>query len=184
MRKLIVSTWITLDGVFDANNMQQWFIPFDSIERQEYIKEGILSADALLLGRVTYEMLAPYWSALKNNEMGVAAKLNSVPKFVVSSTLNKADWNNTSIIKDNLAEEVSRLKQQPGNEIQIEGSGTLVHSLMDTGLIDEYRLLIHPVIVGSGKRFFKDGAPFAKLELVENKKFGSGVTRLRYIVAK
>jgi dihydrofolate reductase len=184
MRRLIVSAWMTLDGVFDANNMHQWFIPFDSVERQEYIKEGILSADALLLGRVTYEMLAPYWSALKNNEMGVAGKLNSVPKFVVSSALKNAEWNNSSIIRGNLAEAVGRMKKEPGNEIQIEGSGTLVRSLMETGLIDEYRLLIHPVIMGAGKRFFGDGAAIGKLELVENRKLSLGVVLLRYAVKK
>jgi dihydrofolate reductase len=90
MRKIVVSAWVTLDGVFDADTMEQWFNPYDSNERQAYIKAGILACDAILLGRVTYEMLAPYWSALKNNEMGVADKLNSVPKYVVSSTLKKS----------------------------------------------------------------------------------------------
>lgn len=184
MRKLIVSTWVSLDGVFDADNMNQWFIPFDNVERQQYIQDGILSADALLLGRVTYEMLAPYWSALKNNEMGVAAKLNSVAKYVVSSTLKKAEWNNSTIIDGDLAEAVGKLKQQPGREIQIEGSATLVSSLMETGLIDEYRLLVHPVIMGSGKRFFKDGAQLAKLALAESKTFSSGVAMLRYLSVK
>ena len=89
MRKLIVSAWITLDGVFDADTMNEWFIPYDSVERQNYIREGVLAADLILLGRTTYEMLAPYWSSLKNNEMGIAAKLNSVPKAVVSSKLKK-----------------------------------------------------------------------------------------------
>ncbi len=181
MRKLIVSTWVSLDGVFDATNMNEWFIPFDNEERQEYIRDGILSADALLLGRVTYEMLAPYWSAMKNNEMGVAAKLNSVAKYIASSTLKKAEWNNSTIIAGNLVEEVRKLKQEPGREIQIEGSATLVHSLIGTGLIDEYRLLVHPVIMGSGKRMFQDGAAMAKLELAEVKKFSTGVVLFRYL---
>src|SRR5260370_9523004 len=99
MRKLIVSAWITLDGVFDAGNMNQWYNPYDSGERQESIRSGILAADALLFGRKTYEMLAPYWSSLKNNEMGAAAKLNSLPKFVVSSTLQLAEWNTSKTIK-------------------------------------------------------------------------------------
>src|SRR5258708_2312646 len=184
MRKLIVSAWITLDGVFDAGNMNQWYNPYDSGERQESIRSGILAADALLFGRKTYEMLAPYWSSLKNNEMGVAAKLNSVPKFVVSSTLEKAEWNNSTIIKENIAEEITRLKQLPGQEIQIEGSATLVQSLMTTVLIDEYRFLVHPVIMGSGQRFFRDGMHSKGLKLVKTKAFDSGVILLCYQSAK
>ncbi|HWK03522.1 MAG TPA: dihydrofolate reductase family protein [Puia sp.] len=180
MRKLIVSAWTTLDGVFDAGNMNQWYTPYDSVERQEYIRSGILAADAILFGRKTYEMLAPYWSSLKNNEMGVAAKLNSVPKFVVSSTLGKAEWNNSTIIKGNVVEEITRLKQLPGQEIQIEGSATLVESLMEAGLIDEYRFLVHPVIMGSGQRFFRDGMHSGGLRLVKTQAFDSGVILLCY----
>ena len=124
MRKLIVSAWMTLDGVFDAGSMDQWFNPYDSAGRQEYIRDGILEANAQLYGRTTYEMLAPYWSAMKNNEMGVAAKLNSEPKYVVSSTLRKAEWNLSTIIKENVVEEIRKLKEQPGREIQIVGSAT------------------------------------------------------------
>jgi dihydrofolate reductase len=184
MSKLIVSTWMTLDGIFDADSMNQWFSPYDSEERQEYIRDGILSADAILFGRTTYEMLAPYWSSLKNNEMGIAAKLNSVAKFVVSSTLEKAEWNNSTIIKGKVAEEITRLKQLPGEEIQIEGSATLVHSLAETDLIDEYRFLVHPVIIGSGKRFFKDGMHTNGLRLVKTKTFDRGVVLLCYQPAR
>ena len=91
MRKLIVSEWVTLDGVFDADTMEQWFIPYHSDERGNYIKEGTVACDTILYGRTTFEMLAPYWSSFKNNEMGIADKLNSVPKFVVSSNLKKAE---------------------------------------------------------------------------------------------
>src|SRR6266567_4387146 len=175
MRKLVVSAWVTLDGVFDADTMDQWFNLYDSEERQEYIREGILASGALLLGRTTYEMLAPYWSSMKNNEMGVAAKLNSAPKYVVSSTLKRAEWNNSTIIKDNVVEEITMLKQQPGHEIQIEGSATLVQSLMETDLIDEYRFLVHPIIMGSGKRFFKDGMVTTRLKLVSTKTYPLGV---------
>jgi dihydrofolate reductase len=184
MRKIVVSAWVTLDGVFDADIMDQWFIPYDSQARQEYIREGILACDAILLGRVTYEMLAPYWSSLKKNEMGIADKLNSLPKYVVSSTLKKAKWNNSTIIKENIVEEISRLKQQPGTEIQIEGSATLVQSLMEANLIDEYRFLVHPVIMGSRKRFFKDGMHTAGLKLVKTQTLDSGVILLCYEAAK
>ena len=179
MRNLVVSTWMSLDGVFDADSMDRWFNPYDTPERQEYIQESIMACSAILFGRKTYEMLAPYWSSLHHNEMGIAAKLNSAPKYVVSSTLKKAEWENSSIIKENITQEITRLKNQPGGEIQIEGSAALVQSLMTAGLIDEYRFLVHPVIVGSGKRFFKEGIA-APLQLVEAKPFSSGVVLLRY----
>jgi dihydrofolate reductase len=180
MRKLIVSAWISLDGVFDAETMPEWYSPFDSEQRQEYIRDGILAADAILFGRKTYEMLAPYWSSLKNNEMGVAAKLNSVPKFVVSSTLKEAAWAHSTIIKEQVVDAITRLKEQPGQEIQIEGSATLVASLVQANLIDEYRFLVHPVIAGRGKRFFRDGMHTGRLQLVKSKTLAKGVLLLCY----
>jgi dihydrofolate reductase len=176
--------WMTLDGVFDAGTMDQWFLPYHSDGRGEYIKEQILACDIYLLGRTTYEMLAPYWSSLKNNEMGVAAKLNSVAKYVVSTKLEKADWNNTTVINKNVVEEITRLKQQPGGDILIAGSATLVQSLMEADLIDEYRLLVHPVIMAGGKHFFKDGIPVAKLKLVKTQTLDNGVMLLCYEAAK
>jgi dihydrofolate reductase len=184
MRKLIVSAWVTVDGVFDADTMDKWFIPYDSNDRQEYIREGIQASDAILLGRTTYEMLAPYWSSLKYNEMGIADNLNSLPKYVVSSTLKEATWNNSTIIKEKVVEEITRLKQQPGQEIQIEGSATLVQSLMEADLIDEYRFLVHPVLMGSGKRFFKDGMHTTGMKLVKTQTLDSGVILLCYQPAK
>ena len=167
MRKLIVSEWMSLDGVFDADTMAQWFMPFDSEERRKYIINTMLACDAILLGRTTYEMLAAYWSPLKKNEDGLADKINSVHKYVVSSKLKKADWNNSTIIKEEVVEEIARLKRQPGHEIHIEGSATLVQSLMEAELIDEYRFLVHPIIMGSGKRFFKDGMQTKGLKIVK-----------------
>lgn len=179
MRKLIVSTWMTLDGVFDAESMGQWFNPYDSPARQAYIRDGILAADAILFGRKTYEMLAPYWSSMKNNEMGVATKLNSVEKYVVSTTLKTAAWENSTIIGGNMEQEIISLKQRPGKEIQIEGSAVLVQSLAAAGLIDEYRFLVHPVIMGSGKRFFGDGM-HAGLQLISSQQLDNGVMLLCY----
>ncbi len=180
MRKLIVSAWMSLDGVFDADTMPEWFFPYDCVGRQEYIKEGVMGYDVLLLGRKTYEMLAAYWSPLKNNEAGVADKLNSAPKFVVSSSLQKAEWNDSTIIKENIVEEITRLKQEPGREIQIIGSATLVHSLADTGLIDGYRFLIHPIVAGNGRRFFKDGMRTNGMKLVKTQTLDLGVVALCY----
>lgn len=183
MRKLIASAWITLDGIFDADTMGQWFMPYDSTERQDHIREELLASDAVLLGRTTYEMLAPYWSQMKNNEMGIAGKLNSVPKFVVSTSLKKAGWNNTTIVGGDVMAEIKRLKQQPGQQILVEGSATLVQSLSEAGLVDEYRFLVQPFIMGEGKRFFKDGM-HQGLKLVSSQALASGVLALCYEAAK
>jgi dihydrofolate reductase len=180
MRRIIVSEWVSLDGVFDDRSMGEWYLPFHTKERGEYIKEGILACDAILLGRTTYEMLYPYWSSLKNNEMGVADKLNNAPKFVVSASMKNAEWNNSTIIKENLIEEITRLKSQEGQGILIMGSATLIQSLMEADLIDEFRFLIHPVIMGSGKRFFKDGMHTKTLQLINKQTLGQGVELLCY----
>ena len=175
LRKLVVSEWVTLDGVFDADSMKEWFEPYDSPDRQEYIKENVLTSDAFLVGRVTYEMLAAYWPNQKNNEMGVADRLNSAPKYVVSSTLKKAEWNNSTIINEDVVEEITKLKQQSGQDILVFGSAKLVQSLMEADLVDEYRFLVHPIIMGRGKRFFRDEMVATKLKLVKTKTLNSGV---------
>ena len=108
MRKLVVSEWMTLDGVFDGDTMDKWFIPYHSKERAAYITRVTEACDAMLYGRTTYEFLAPHWSAEKNDDNGPAAKLNSVRKYVVSSTLKKAAWNNSTIIKDNVGKQSPR----------------------------------------------------------------------------
>jgi len=175
MRKLIVSEWMTLDGVFDGDTMKEWFMPFDSDDRRAYIVKTMDACGAILFGRTTYEMLAPYWSPLKNNEDGLADKINSVPKYVVSATLQKAGWNNSTIIKGDILTTITTLKKQPGDEIHIEGSATLVQLLMRANLIDEYRFLIHPVITGSGKRFFKDGMKTPGLKIIKTETMDKGV---------
>jgi dihydrofolate reductase len=175
LRMLVVSEWVTVDGVFDADSMKEWFEPYESHDRQEYIKENVLTSDAFLVGRVTYEMLAAYWPNQKNNEMGVADRLNSAPKYVVSSTLKKAEWNNSTIINEDVVAEITKLKQQPGQDILVFGSATLLQSLMEADLVDEYRFLVHPIIMGSGKRFFRDEMVATKLKLVKTKTLNSGV---------
>jgi dihydrofolate reductase len=125
-------------------------------------------------------MLAPYWSAQRNNEMGVAARLNSLPKYVVSSSLERADWTNSTLINDNITEALAELKQQPGQDMLIMGSASLVHSLVAADLIDEYRFLLQPIIAGTGKRFFKDGMQSSRLTLVSSKTFDLGVILLCY----
>lgn len=180
MRKLIASEWVTLDGVFDADTMPQWFEPYETDARNEYVKETILACDAMLVGRVTYEMLAAYWPNQKNNEFGIADKVNNVRKYVVSSTLKKAEWGPATIIKDNAVQEITKLKQQPGQYILVSGSAALVQTLMRADLIDEYRFLVHPIVMGNGKRWFKDGMAMARLKLAQTKALGLGVTLLCY----
>ncbi len=180
MRKIIVLERITLDGVFDAASMGEWDFPYDSEARMAVIAAGIHASDAYLLGRTTFEMLAPGWSALKNNEYGVADKLNSMKKYVVSSSLEKAEWNNSTIIRGNAIEEIGKLKRQPGQSILVHGSAKLVQGLLAADLVDELQLLIHPFVWGRGKKLFRDGAQAAKLEPIEAKVLDLGVVLMRY----
>src|SRR6266496_6774806 len=180
MRKIVVSEGLTLDGVFDAETMGQWAAPSYSDERDEIVRGIVLASDTLLLGRTTYDIQAYYWPNQKEDKYGIANHKNSMPKYVVTSTPLQAQWNNTTIIKNNVVEEIAKLKQQPGKDILIEGSATLVKSLAQAGLIDEYKLMVHPVIAGNGKRFFKDGMELTKLKLVESKLLNLGVVALCY----
>ena len=186
MRKIIVHEWMTLDGVYDADTMPQWFAPYDSEDRQAWIEHGILSADAFLLGRVTYEMLMGYWPNVTDRaskEIEVAERLNGAPKYVGSTTLKAGKWNNSTIFAGDLVKQVSALKRESGQDILILGSGTLVQSLVDAHLIDEYRFLVHPILAGTGKRAFSDGMASAKLKLVETKELSLGVISLLYSAA-
>ena len=178
MRKVIVSEFLSLGGIMEAP--EKWQFPYVSDDVAEEIRAEIHAAEVSLLGKATYEIFAAYWPFQTNNEFGIADKLNSERKFVVSSTLEKAEWNNSTIISGNVAEEVSMLKQQPGGDIRVVGSATLVQSLMQAGLIDEYRLMVHPLVLGRGKRLFNEGMETTGLKLVEAKAFSSGVVLLRY----
>jgi len=178
MRRLIVSEFVTLDGVIEAP--EKWQFPYLSEDVSEQIVAEVHSAEASLLGRNTYEIFAASWPQRTHNEFGVADKLNSEPKYVVSSSLEKTEWNNSTLIKGDVEEEVRKLKQLPGGAIRIVGSAALVQSLMRTGLIDEFRLLVHPVVIGRGKHLFNDMLDITDLELVESKTFESGVVLLCY----
>jgi dihydrofolate reductase len=157
MRKVIVSEYMTLDGVMEdpggAEGFKHggWSFQFWNEEAAKFKFDELFASDALLLGRVTYQGFAKAWPSMTDEE-GFADRMNSLPKFVVSTTLEEVEWNNARLIKENIAEEVSKLKQQPGQDILIYGSGELVYTLMQHDLIDEYRLMVHPVVLGSGKR--------------------------------
>ncbi len=179
MRKLWVKAWMTFDGVFDANTMDQWWQNTNNPERMEYIMEQYSQGDIYMMGRVTYEMLWPGWSQQTTGE-GPGPTLNRMHKYVVSTTLKDAPWKESTIISENVVEEITKLKEQPGKDIIIDGSATLVQSLMGTDLIDEYRFLVEPFIMGKGRRFFPEGTPPTKLRLVESKTLSSGTLALVY----
>jgi dihydrofolate reductase len=184
MRKIVVSESVTVDGIFDAETMGKCAAPYYSEERDEFIRGIVLASDTLLLGRTTYDLQAYYWPNQKEDKYGIANHKNSMAKYVVTSRPLQAQWNNSTIINQNVMDEIATLKQQPGQDILIEGSATLVESLAQAGLIDEYKFLVHPTIMGSGKRFFKEGMGMTKLKLVESKPISSGVVLLSYVPAR
>jgi dihydrofolate reductase len=177
VRKIIASEFVTLDGVMEDPS---WTFQFSSEEQDRFKFDELAASDALLLGRATYECFAAAWPQMEEQTGEYGAWMNGYPKYVVSTTLEEAEWNNSTLIKENVAEEVSRLKQQPGKDVLIFGSGDLVNTLMRHGLIDEYRLMVFPVVVGSGKRLFREGIDQTALKLVDTKTFGSGVVVLTY----
>ncbi len=176
MRKVIVSEYVTLDGIMDEPG--NWSFPFWNEEASRFKFDELRASDGLLLGRVTYQGFAKAWPTMKDTgEYG--ERMNSLPKYVVSTTLSEVTWN-ASLIKDHIAEAVSRLKQENGQDLLVFGSGQLVHTLMQHDLIDEYRLMVHPVLLGSGKRLFRDGSEKKVLRLVDTRTFSSGIIVLSY----
>jgi dihydrofolate reductase len=182
MRRIVVSEFVTLDGVMEdpggAEGFDRggWAFQFErGPDGDKFKLDEVLEADALLLGRKTYEGFAKAWPTV-TDEVGFAEKMNSMPKYVVSSTLESADWNNSTVINGDVAEEVAKLKQQPGGNILVAGSAQLVQTLMDHDLVDEYRLMIYPVLLGSGKRLFKDGVDTTALQIVETNQTGQVAT--------
>jgi dihydrofolate reductase len=179
MRKVVAAEFLSLDGVMESPD--QWHFPYFNDEMGQAVGEGFAASDALLMGRVLYEEWAAFWPNQDPEENPVAATMNGVRKYVVSTTLEEPlGWNNASLIGENVAEEISELKGQPGKDIVISGSGALVRSLLAEGLIDELKLMIHPVVVGSGKRLFEPEGERTALELVDSKTFFTGVVYLTY----
>jgi dihydrofolate reductase len=176
MRKLIVTEFLTLDGVME--DPHKWSFPYwnDAISDFKYAET--FACDALLLGRVTYEGFAAAWPS-RTDETGFADRFNSIPKYVASTTLKKLDWNNSHLLKGDFAKEVAKLKNQPGQDIVIDGSAKLVQTLMPHNLIDQYQLLVYPIVLGKGKRLFSESNN-AKLKLAESKPMGSGVVLISY----
>jgi dihydrofolate reductase len=179
MRKVIASEFVSLDGVFEAPD--QWHFPYFDVEMGEEIGRAMAASDAMLMGRVLYEEWADFWPRQDPEENPVAARMNGVRKHVVSTTLEEPlEWQNSTLIAGDVAEDISELKRQPGKDIVISGSGSLVRSLLTDGLIDELGLMVHPVVVGSGKRLFEEGGDQIALELVDFRTFSTGVVYLTY----
>jgi dihydrofolate reductase len=189
MKKLLVSERMSLDGVFDADTMGEWSFPYATDEVITTIRDGILRCDVYLLGRTTYEMLAPGWAKMRDDQHGLGNPLISMQKVVVSSTLKQADWDSlkeanwhpSTVIRDHVAEAITQLKTQPGKDILVHGSATLVQTLIQAGLVDEFEFIVFPAIVGTGKRFFTEDMRVIGLELVETKAVGDrGVVVNKY----
>lgn len=178
MRKVVASLFLSLDGVMEAP--ETWHFPYFDDEMGAVIGEAIASADAFLLGRRTYEEWAAYWPAQSSDESPIAGTINGLPKYVVSTTLAEVDWENSTLLRGDLGEEIAKLKREPGKDIAVSGSATLVHSLLRDGLLDELRLMIHPVVVGRGRRLFENGISETPLELVASQRFSTGVLDLTY----
>ena len=178
MSKIVASEYVTLDGVMDEPG--RWSFPFWTEEASNFKHDELFASDALLLGRVTYEGFAKAWPTMEGTG-DYGERMNSLPKYVASTTLDAdaVEWNAT-LITDPLTDAVATLRQQPGQDVLIFGSGQLVHTLMRHDLIDEYRLMVHPIVMGSGKRLFREGSERKVLQLVSTKAFSSGVVVLTY----
>ena len=180
--RLVVTEFVTLDGVIEDPGGSEkspaggWAFRFQrGPEGDKFKFDELMAAEAQLLGRRTYEGFAAAWPSMKD-DVGFADRMNSMPKYVVSSTLHNATWNNTRILRGNLVDEINKLKQAPGNDLLVAGSGQLVQSLAQHQLVDEYRLMIFPVVLGSGKRLFGDGIPQTPLTIVESRQMGAVLT--------
>jgi dihydrofolate reductase len=178
MRKLIASFFISLDGVVEAP--QNWHFPYFNDEMGAVVGEAIAASDAFLLGRRTYEEWSAFWPHQDPAENPMASAMNETQKFVVSTSLDKVEWQNSTLVEGDLAEAVTELKANPGKNIGMSGSATLVRSLLGHGLVDELRLLVHPLVVGSGGRLFENGTMPVSLELVDSRTFSTGVVDLTY----
>lgn len=179
MRRLIVSNMMSLDGLFEGPNGElDWHV----VDEQffDYAKDMLRSADTILFGRKTYELMANYWPSAPRDE--IADKMNGLEKVVFSKTLDKADWKNCRMVRGDAAEEVLKLKQLSGNnkDMVILGSATLASSLLQRGLIDEYRVIVNPVLLHDGNLLFKGITQKIKLKLKESRALDSGVAILYY----
>lgn len=157
-----------------------WLFQFERGEGDEFRLNGVLESDALLLGRTTYDIFAAYWPNVDSDDHPMAARLNSMPKYVASRNLKDVEWNNSTLLTGHIADEVATLKQQEGGDILVYGSAQLVQTLLEHDLVDEYHLMVFPIVLGSGKRLFGETSEPTTLRLVDTKSVGAGVLSLTY----
>jgi dihydrofolate reductase len=177
MRKIMAGLFISLDGVVEAP--ETWHFPYFDDQMGAAVGEMMGATDTMLLGRQTYQEFAAYWPAADADDP-TAAAMNGTPKLVASRTLDRVDWENSTLLEGDAADALRAIKAEPGGDIGITGSPTLVRSLLDAGVLDELRLLVHPIVVGHGKRLFPDGTTTVPLELTASTVFDSGVLFLTY----
>jgi dihydrofolate reductase len=189
--KLTVTTFLSLDGVYQAPGGPEedrtggfelggWSFPYNDDDAGSLIVDWFAQADAFLLGRRTYDIFAAYWPLVTDETDPIAGPLNSLPKYVASRTLGSVDWRGAELLQGDVPEAVARLKAQPGRELQVHGSGDLLQTLMAHDLVDEHRLFIHPLILGGGRRLFRDGLPPQSLKLAEATTTSTGVVVATY----
>ena len=191
MRKVIFSEFLTLDGVMQGPGMQDedrsggfqhggWMTLYMDEEQGKAIADGLAASGGLLLGRGTYEIFAAFWPTAPEDDP-IRDTVNALPKYVASTTLSEPlEWQNSTLLKGDVAEEVAKLKEQPGGDLLVIGSGGLAQTLMEERLVDEYQLMIHPLVLGSGKRLFRDGGTRHALRLVDVSTTGTGVLIATY----
>ena len=175
--RLVATEYLSLDGVFEEPG--RWSGPFFNDEAGQFKWNELQASDALLLGRKTYEGFAAAWPTMKDTgEFG--EKMNSITKYVVSSTLDTVDWKGSTLVKGNVVDEVRKLKQEPGHDLLLSGSAQLFNACMAANLIDLYRVMLHPIVLGTGKRLFAEGANRTVLNLLETQRFSTGIVILEY----
>jgi len=186
MGKVVVSEFITLDGVIEdpggaeSTEFGGWSLRFPSEEGQQFKYEELMASDVQLMGRVTYEEFAQAWPAMEDVAGDFGAKMNAMPKVVVSTTLTNPEWRNSIVAGGDLPTTVASLKEQYDGDILVPGSATLIESLREHDLVDEYRLMVHPVVLGQGKKLFKEDTTPVDLALIETRKAGPDVQLLIY----
>ena len=185
--RLIATSFVTVDGVMEGPGFDEhrdgrnaWALRVQDKETEQYNIDLVRGADAILVGRTTYQIWAAFWPTAEGGDQWLMRRMNEIPKYVVSNTLQRADWNNTTILRGDVAAEITRLKEQPGGELLMYGSADLLAELMKHNLVDEYRLLLYPLVLGSGKHLFRDRIDTQYLRLTRSRVFSSGVVLLVY----
>jgi dihydrofolate reductase len=186
MGKVVVSEFISLDGVIEdpggaeGTEFGGWSLRFPAEEGQQFKYEELMASDVQLMGRITYEEFAQAWPDMEESAGEFGAKMNAMPKVVVSTTLSNPAWKNTTVADGDLRSAVATLKEEYAGDILVPGSATLIESLREHGLVDEYRLMVYPVVLGQGKRLFKDGSTPTDLALAETRRAGPDVQLVIY----